>query len=260
VKKEESRFAKSTLFEGMVSLRALIEATGSGASDRRIITLYYDRARAEKESKELAWLRHRGEEMGFAIELTDRAVLDDMAIGSSHGGVIAACTERTLPPLSADVLSGKGVLFLLDGVEDPYNFGYALRSLYAMGVDGIILGERNWMSAAGVVCRASAGASERMPLYLAQTEEAIDLLHGAGYTVAAADLRSAVPCDKADLKPPLAVLVGGEKRGIASRVLDKCDVRICIDYGREFPQSLSAASAATILGYEILRQKRAKNA
>lgn len=71
---------------------------------------------------------------------------------------------------------------MLEGIEDPYNFDYALRSLYAAGADGIILSERNWMTAAGIVCRASAGASELIPLYLCGNDPA-GVMKAAGYRV-----------------------------------------------------------------------------
>ena len=69
------------------------------------------------------------------------------------GGVIALCGERTLPPPTFDTLPRNGFLCMIEGIEDPYNFGYALRSLYAAGVDGVLLGERNWMQAAGGLTR-----------------------------------------------------------------------------------------------------------
>lgn len=254
--KEESRFAESNVFEGMISVRALIESAQSGRTDRRIQALLYDRARAEKEKKELAWLTHRSSELGFSIEMTDRETLDEIAIGSTHGGVIAVATERTLPPLTVGAIKPSGFYVHLDGVEDPYNFGYALRSLYALGACGVILGSHNWMRAAGVVCRASAGASERMDLYAAEGEEAIALFRAAGYRIAAADLRDSISSEEANLSYPLLLLVGGEKRGISRKILSLTDLRVRIDYAAEFGQSLSAASAATVLAYEVFCQNR----
>jgi len=52
------------------------------------------------------------------------------------------------------------------------------------------------------------------------------------------------------------LIVGGEKRGISHALLDKCDGRVCLDYGRDFPEALSAASAASILAFEVFRQNR----
>ena len=120
----------------------------------------------------------------------------------------------------------------------------------------MVLGERNWMSAAGVVARASAGASELLPLYLGDTSAAAELFKARGYRVVCADTRTEVMLPDADLSLPLFLIVGGEKRGISRALLERCDLAVRIPYGRDFNASLSAASAATILGYEIRRQNR----
>ena len=63
----------------------------------------------------------------------------------------------------------------------------------------------------------------------------------------------------ADVKTPVLLVVGGEKRGITRAVLSECDGVVCLDYGRRFGAALSAASAASILAFEIFRQNREKN-
>ena len=91
LKKEYSRFADSTVFEGIVSLRALIKimSDDNKRNDRRITLVLYDKERAEKEKKEFAWLKHRSEELGFSIELTGREDIDAISVGNTHGGIIA---------------------------------------------------------------------------------------------------------------------------------------------------------------------------
>ena len=150
-----------------------------------------------------------------------------------------------------------GFYVMLEGIEDPYNFGYCLRSLYAAGVDGILVGERNWFSAAGVVCRASAGASELFEIAAGDPATLIDVFHEKGYTVIAADKTDdAVPVYDTTVTRPVLLVVGGEKRGITRAVLEKCDKVVSLDYGRRFGAALSAASAASILAFEIYRQNR----
>ena len=143
---------------------------------------------------------------------------------------------------------------MIEGIEDPYNFGYALRSIYAAGADGVILTMRNWMSAAGVVCRSSAGASEMLDIYCEEGTTAADIFKDKGYKIACAGIRDSVSAFDADLKKPVFLIVGGEKRGISASLLAKADTVVRLDYGREFNGSLSAASAASILAYEVLRQ------
>ncbi len=257
MKKEYSRFSESNIFEGIVSLRTLISVCEKeGNNDRRIKTVYYSTDRAKKEKKELSWLTHRAAELGFEIKLTEPETIDEMATGNTHGGIIAECGDRTLMTTDPDNVKDNGFYVMIEGIEDPYNFGYALRSLYAAGADGVILGKRNWMSAAGVVCRASAGASELIDVYSDETfENSVDVFRGKGYKVVCADIENSVPIYEADLTRPILLVIGGEKRGISRSILEKADTVVRIEYGRDFDASLSAASAATVVGFEVLRQK-----
>ena len=155
--KEESRFQDSPILEGMNSIRAVIEGNEAGTNDRKIIELLVDRTKTKALAKELGWLKHVGERLGFPIRECDSDEIASLSIGSTHGGLLAVCSARTVPPLTPDVVKPNGFYVMIEGIEDPYNFGYALRSLYAAGVDAVILTERNWLSAAGVVARSSAG-------------------------------------------------------------------------------------------------------
>jgi 23S rRNA (guanosine2251-2'-O)-methyltransferase len=254
--KETSRQVASTVFEGMTSLSAVIESALLGKNDRQITEVLYDRSKEKSKAKEIAYLRRMAEKLGFTVTEVDVEEIDALATGNSHGGIIARCTERTISPLTAESLPKAGFVVMIEGIEDPYNFGYALRSIYAAGADAVILTPRNWMSAAGVVCRSSAGASELLPLFVSEPEEAVHMAKAAGYKVVCAGIRDSVSAFDADLTRPIFLIVGGEKRGISRAVLDLADEVVRLDYGRPFRGSLSAASAASILAYEVLRQNR----
>lgn len=256
MQKEESRYADSTLMEGMISFRAVIRGLESGVSDRRIIRVLYDRSKERQLSGHLSYIRAMHYQYGFEIVPADACEIDALATGASHGGILTLCSERTIPHLTEAAIENDGFYVMIEGIEDPYNFGYAMRSLYAAGVKGVILSPRNWMTAAGVVCRSSAGASEQVPLYIAESNEAADLFHRRGYRVLASDLDRSTPMWESDLTLPLLLIVGGERRGISRALLDKCDGIVRIDYGREFSAALSAASAATVLAFEVLRQNK----
>jgi 23S rRNA (guanosine2251-2'-O)-methyltransferase len=254
--KEVIRFADSTVFEGMTSIRAIIAGIDSGANDRKIEKILFDEAKLKKISKEIGYLRAVSEKYGFSLVKSNADQLDGLTLGNSHGGIVAVCNERTLPPLSPEAIKPEGFYVMIQGIEDPYNFGYSLRSLYACGADGIILDGRNWMSAAGVVSRSSAGASERFEIFTSESVEAAELFSSLGYRIVCASEDTDVYLDEADLTGPLFLIVGGEKRGISRALLDKCDVRVKIPYAREFRASLSAASATTMFAYEIMRQRK----
>ena len=257
MQKEENKFVCSSVFEGMVSIRALLDAQRDGISDRRIQEILYTVKHAEKHPKEIAFLRHEAERQGFLLTQADEELLASKTVGSTHGGIIATATDRTVPPLTANsMLDENGFYVMIEGIEDPYNFGYALRSLYALGISGIVLPERNWLSAAGVVARASAGASERFSYFTATADEAVRIFKNRGYQIVCADIDTEDALESTPLLYPILLVVGGEKRGISRAVLNEADKIVKISYGRDFDAALSAASATTILAYEIAKQNR----
>ena len=254
--KEESRFTDSTVFEGMTSIRAVLDNLKNGISNaRKINKILYDKTKSKSKCKEIAYLKKMGELYSFQVEPTDTEVIASLSVGNSHGGIIALCDERIYPEISLSSIKECGFYAMIEGIEDPYNFGYALRSIYASGVDGIILSERNWLSAAGVVCRSSAGASERAEIFIANNDF-IDMFKQKNYKIVCADIKNSTSIYDADLKKPIFLIVGGEKRGISSFILSKADEIVRIDYGRPFDAALSAASASTIIAFEIYKQNR----
>ena len=256
MQKETVRFENSAILEGMTSIRALFGGRDAGNNNRKVLRLLFDETRTDKLAKELQYLKQMAKKYHFPVVPVPKEEIETLAVGTSHGGVLAECGQRTLALLAEErqKIKAAGFYVMIQGIEDPYNFGYALRSLYACGADGVILDERNWLSAAGVVARSSAGASERFPIFVATPETAIDIFHELGYTVVCADERTDDVLHKTVLKKPILLIVGGERRGISRAVLNKADLLVKIAYGRSFHASLSAASAATILGYEIFRQ------
>lgn len=256
MKKETEKFFDSDILEGMPSISALIHAQEAEDlhNDRKIIEILIDNTKMKSKERPIAFLKAKSQELGFSIRYVPSQDIENIAVGTSHGGIVACCTPRTIPSLDADLILDHGCYFCLDGVEDPYNFGYAVRSLYASGVDGLIIPPRNWMGAAGVVARSSAGASELINLFVADTEDAIKQLKQKNYHVVCAGIRDSVSLFETELKKPLLVILGGEKRGISQKVLALADEIIRIDYGASFRGSLSTSAAAAVFGFEILRQ------
>ena len=254
--KEEIRFSDGTVMEGMTSISALLAAKEAGINDRRVERILFDRAKKAKKAREFAFLTEKCRQHGIPLVLCDATDINALSVGNTHGGVLAVCGTRTLSPADSEHLPREGFLALLEGIEDPYNFGFALRSLYAAGVDGVLVGERNWLHAAGVVARSSAGASEALPFFSGDPTAAVKAAKQLGYRVVCAGIRDSVGLYEADLKKPLLLVVGGEKRGISAEMLSLADQVVRIDYGRSFRGSLSAASAATVIAFEVLHQNK----
>ena len=242
------------VFEGMTSISSIINSTAD--NDRKIIKILYDQDKEKKLGSKLAFLKHKADELQFDIIKTNDEEISSYVSGNSHGGIIAFCTDRHFTPINNATIVSNGFYVMLEGIEDPYNFGFALRSLYAAGVDGIIVPERNWMSAAGVVCKSSAGASERLNIFVDDNSLAVQTLKKSGYKIVCAAIRDSVSFYDADLCRPLLLIIGGEKRGISSSTLSMADSIVRIDYASDFHGSLSAASCAAVLGFEVMRQNK----
>lgn len=110
------------------------------------------------------------------------------------------------------------------------------------------------MSAAGVVARSSAGASELFPMFTADPLDTARHFKSLGYTIVCAEEKTDNVLGKCEMKLPILLIVGGEKRGISRSLIEQADLLVKIDYARDFRASLSAASATTMFAYEIMRQ------
>lgn len=246
------------IFEGMTSISAIIKKYDENTNCQKINKVVVDKAKIKSKAREIAFLKRKSAEMGFEIEYSSGDEIDKLTTGNTHGGIIALCKPTVIPFLSDENCKIKpdGVYIMLDGIEDPYNFGYSVRSIYASGADGVILTPRNWMNVAGIVAKSSAGASELIDMYISEPNEAIDFFKNKGYRIICSGIRNSVSMYDADMKKPIFLIVGGEKRGISSAIESKSDTVARVEYGRDFRGSLSAASAATIMVYEIFRQNR----
>lgn len=205
-----------------------------------------------------ARLQRDARERGIPVERVPAATIQDAVDSDHHDTIVAEVGPRrflALPDLLAE--PGPAALFMLDGVEDPYNLGQAIRSLYAAGATGLVLPPRNWLTAAETVLRASAGTVDRLPIALAESPSiAAETFRQQGVSIMVATQDAAEPLYAVDLRRPFFLVIGGEKRGISRVMLQEADVRLTIPYGRSFAGALGAAAAAAVTGFEALRQRQ----
>jgi 23S rRNA (guanosine2251-2'-O)-methyltransferase len=242
---------RPTVVEGHVSIEAVLE--GGARPVHRIWAV-------RPGDRRFGRLRALARQRDVTIDQVDTSAVDELASGRTHGGAIALVgprREASMDELIAEVGEGS-LIVMLDGIEDPFNYGQAVRALYAAGVDGLVV-RRSWETAVGTVTRASAGTTELMPTARVDSaEEAADAVRRAGFrTACAATSDDAVELTEADLTGALFVLIGGERRGVTRSFVNEADVRLRIGYGRQRAPELGAASAAAIIGFEALRQRRA---
>jgi 23S rRNA (guanosine2251-2'-O)-methyltransferase len=199
------------------------------------------------------------------VEEVDPEALDAQSVTGRHQGVIAQV--RLPDPLDLDSLLAKTqqagaqpFFVVLDGVEDPQNLGAIARSAEAAGANGLILPERHSAHVSPGSLRASAGAIILLPVVIVKnTARCLEALKAQGVWVAGADPAGEKVYHQASLGGPLALVIGGESRGLHRLVRDRCDFLVKVPlYGRV--ESLNASAAAAVLLFEIARQRGAGDA
>lgn len=150
----------------------------------------------------------------------------------------------------------KPTLVVLDEIQDPQNLGAIIRAAQTLGIQGVIIPERRSASLTETVAKCSAGAIERLPIAsvnnLAQT---LERLKKAGFWIVGVDSDGKTPCYEFQFDMPVALVIGGEGKGIRPLLLKNCDFTINIPMMGTL-DSLNAATASAVVFYEILRQKK----
>ncbi|MDF2668402.1 MAG: methyltransferase [Paenibacillus sp.] len=177
-----------------------------------------------------------------------------------HQGVVAQVTAYDYIELEelinkAQENGNVPFLLILDEIEDPHNLGSILRTADCAGVHGVIIPKRRSVGLTATVSKTSAGAIEYVPVArvtnLAQT---IERLKEAGIWIAGADVSGEQNVYKADFKMPLAIVIGNEGKGIGRLIKDKCDFLVTLPMQGRI-NSLNASVAASVLMYEVVRQR-----
>lgn len=201
-------------------------------------------------------LRKAAARVGVGVERVQAPDIEAVAIGRTHGGVVAEVGSRRADDVGSLLESGRPFVAMLDGIEDPYNFGYAIRSLYAAGADGLAVRPREWGASEATVVKASAGTFDLLPIAdVESAEAAAELFSTRGLTVACTAKRDATSIYDADLSGPLFLLVGGERRGVTREFLGRADLVLEIPYSRRSPVSLGTVAAVSVLAFEVMRQR-----
>ncbi len=225
--------------------------------EHNLTGLWLDGSRRDERIKKLITT---AEQAGVALHKVTRHELDALAPGARHQGVVARCksppsyTEADLPPLLA-ALDEPAFLLVLDGVQDPHNLGACLRSAEAAGVHGVIVPRDRAVALTSTVRKVASGAAEVLPVFqvtnLARTlrsikEQGVWLIGAAGD--AETDLY------QANLRGPLAVVMGGEGGGLRRLTRELCDHLVHIPMAGTV-ESLNVSVATGICLFEAVRQR-----
>ncbi len=197
--------------------------------------------------------------LGIPLRFEPRETLDRMSGGVPHQGLIAVVSAKPVITMETllDEARTPALVLLLDGVEDPRNLGAILRTADAAGADGVLLPERHSAGLSETVSRASAGGIEHVKVArIGNVSQAIDALKERGVWVVGLDASGTERWDAVDYRRPIALVLGGEGRGIRRLVRERCDHLVSVPlFGHV--SSLNVSVAAGIALYEVIRQRGA---
>ena len=199
--------------------------------------------------------------LAVPMRFLQRTELDRMVGNSAHQGVVAVTSAKQYSDLD-DVVGAKrgqySLIVVLDGVEDPHNLGAILRTADAAGADGIVIPERRAASVTGTVTKASAGASEQLPIArVTNIARTVEELKERNLWTVGLDERGSQTYDALDYNMDCALVLGAEGKGLHDLVKRKCDFLVSIPMLGKV-SSLNVSVAAAVVLYEIVRQRRAR--
>ncbi len=222
---------------------------------RRVHRIWLDRgARPDPKVDRLLALAAEG---GVAVERVPRQRLDELSRDRVHNGVIAHADPLAAPTalqlLDRLFEAGRPPLLLLaDEIQYEHNLGAILRSALGFGADGLVLPTRRGASLSPVVQRVAMGAAEEVPVLREGLFSALKHVRKAGIPVVGADM-GGIPLGQARLAGPLAVVLGGESKGLSPTLRKQCDQVVSIPLAGGL-ESLNVSVAAAVLLYEKRRQ------
>jgi len=192
------------------------------------------------------------------VQNVDKQFLDRMAPGTVHQGVIAQAAPYAyveLEDILAAVKDADPLLVLLDEVTDPHNLGAVIRSADAAGAHGVIIPRRRAAAVTPVVVKSSAGAVEFLPVArVGNIARTIELLKERGIWVVGAHPDAPQLVWDAPLTGPLAIVIGGEDKGLGRLVREKCDMLVKLPMAGRV-NSLNASVAAALVLFDAVRQR-----
>jgi 23S rRNA (guanosine2251-2'-O)-methyltransferase len=233
-------------------INAVTEALKTG----RVVSLRV----GHRKDQRLQQVLRIAEQESVPVRRVPEEELDRESGGSSHQGVIADVSERKLYELHELIEEAQAtppaLIVVLDGIEDPHNFGAILRTCDAVGAHGVVRQTRHSAPLTGATSKASAGAVAHVKIAdVVNIARAVDDLKEAGiWTVGlAGDAPSTY--DKMDFSLPTALVVGAEGTGLRRLVRERCDLLAAIPMKGQV-DSLNVSVAAGVVLFEALRQRQ----
>ena len=224
---------------------------------RRVVEILLDeRARPGGKIDQILGLARK---QGVPVKRVPRKLLDRYSRGDVHNGILAKAEPlpgHSVNSLLAEV-RGRGedpFLVLADEISYEHNLGAILRSALGAGVHGVVVPTRRGKGLTPVVQRVAMGAAEEVALVREGIPSAQKRCRREGLLVVGADM-DGQPYWELDLTGPLALVLGGESKGVSDTLRKRCDhiVSVPLQGGLE---SLNVSVTAALLMFERQRQLR----
>jgi 23S rRNA (guanosine2251-2'-O)-methyltransferase len=244
--------SKRNFVYGLHAVNAVLER-----APERLLELWVAQPRDDARINEL---RDRAQTTGVRLQSVGNEVLVKLVGEVAHQGAVAAV--RPLKPWDEHDLvdglsqiSGYPLVLVLDGVTDPHNLGACLRTADAAGAHAVLIPKDRAAAVDGVVRKVAAGAAEFIPVAsVTNLARAIDLLKERGIWVVGTAEDALQPLYGADLKRPLALVMGAEGAGMRRLTRERCDFLVRIPMAG-LVASLNVSVAAGVALFEARRQR-----
>ena len=210
------------------------------------------------KDKTFADIINLAKKKGVKIQFVDNKILDKEA--NNNQGIIAETSEFKYSTVDEiiDVARKKNksnFILILDGVEDPHNFGSIIRVAECLGVDGIIISKNRACPVTDTVAKVSAGAIEHIKIAkVTNINTEIERLKEQNIWVYACEL-GGEELDNANLSGNIAIVMGSEGKGVSTLTRKLCDGVVTMQmYGKV--NSLNVSVATGIVLYEAVRKRK----
>ena len=227
------------------------------AKKRKFFKIWISNKRSPKRTEKIEAMARR---RGIKIEVVKTDRLDRMTQFSNHQGLMAQTSFYPVKAASEVIprLKKKAApcfILVLENIEDPHNLGALIRTALCVGVDYILIPKDRSAGPSAAVSRSSAGAMEHADIYrVTNTASMLRSLKENGVWISGLDAAGDTSLFDADLTGDIALVIGGEHKGIRPLVKKECDFLVSIpNKGRI--NSLNASVAGGVAMYEALRQR-----
>lgn len=242
---------REDLIEGR---NAVTEALRAG---RSIDKIYIAKGEVDKT---LGHIASKARDMGIVVVEADRRKLDAMSVTKAHQGVVAMaavkeyCTVEDILAI-AEERGESPFIILCDEISDPHNLGAILRTAECVGAHGVIIPKRRSAGLTSIVDKTSAGAAEHMAVArVPNLPAAIKELKDRGLWIYGTAVDAEGGMWTTDFTGPVCIVIGSEGDGMGRLVTEQCDFLVKIPM-RGKVNSLNASAAASVMMYEVLRQR-----